>query len=951
MWLGECIANWTGIQTEGDRTGPPFYTDRDWSSIGFVLNQNPWLADDDTDIEYVYVHLLNEHSTTTLSPNQIRYGWMKHINEWIWVSNAKVRSMFDEGVLPPATSLLNANELAIQIDAQLTTEIFGALAPGMTHKALQMANLPILTTASSYAAHASQFHVLLYSLASRLDKQLPPRDQALWLVDEASKYIPSTSKIIDIVNFVKADFLSNPDVNDWESTRDKIYERYQHNAQANGFKYHGWVESSINFAAGIMALLYGEMDYRRTIQIGTLAGWDSDNPTATLGGLLGLVYGYDQLIEEFPEVDNFSDEYNVYRTRDALPDYLPQDPNAEDTFTMMANRMLSIIDLAVDEANGTVQGNTWFIPDDEGVPIEQNPLYKLMQNSANNIVRSSGGMVTAISSIGGTNINAIIDGFEHNFNGEEWFGETSEFLSDKTTSAIITVTYNQTVTAKTIRVIEGKENTGYISADIKILQNGSWISPNEVLQYTLFDPVQAVQIIDYELATPLDIEGIRISGEINGRLNILEFDAFSVSLNEGRNIPPDVSIISPETGARFDPPANIIINADAIDRDGQIVKVEFFGNSELIGVDLTSPYSVEWNNLSEGVFQFSVRATDDEGEISVSDSRWIIVGETTLGDTVVWHSYDVNTIAENQPLLLYDQENKSFAVLELYESVNDGGVVKGNLFSGFNSGQHEEDFNKLENFWSNSSDNYGYPYIGKSIVDRGQDSGENNAPLPLGVRDLQMHPPDNDHLTVAAFVIPFEGDYRVSDLAVRRVHNEGVRVGYKVFNSAEEQISNLEASNDRLWVVDNNLYDLGRLAAGDRIYFAVDRGNNDEFYWDATEVSWTITLTNGISTDVENDLGETTPKEFKLNQNYPNPFNPSTKITYSIPKQSRVLLKVYDALGKEVSEIVDDVKNAGSYEVDFSTTGGDVSSLSSGVYLYRITAGQFSLVRKMLLVK
>jgi hypothetical protein len=68
------------------------------------------------------------HFLTTLTPAQIRDGWMTHINSWIWVSNARVRELFDRGILPLASSLLAANELAIQIDAQLITEIFGALA-------------------------------------------------------------------------------------------------------------------------------------------------------------------------------------------------------------------------------------------------------------------------------------------------------------------------------------------------------------------------------------------------------------------------------------------------------------------------------------------------------------------------------------------------------------------------------------------------------------------------------------------------------------------------------------------------------------------------------------------------------------------------------------------------------------------------------------------------------
>ncbi|MFN2128198.1 MAG: ADP-ribosylglycohydrolase family protein, partial [Anaerolineales bacterium] len=146
----------------------------------------------------------------------------------------------------------------------------------MPDKALEMANLPILTTTNSHTAHASQFHVLLYSLAAIVDTQLSGKDQALWLINEAEKYIPESSKVVDIVDFVRTDYLANNDVNNWESTRDKVYTRYQMNAEYNGFYFAGWAESSINFAVTIMALLYGEMDYRRTIQISTSAGWDAD---------------------------------------------------------------------------------------------------------------------------------------------------------------------------------------------------------------------------------------------------------------------------------------------------------------------------------------------------------------------------------------------------------------------------------------------------------------------------------------------------------------------------------------------------------------------------------------------------------------------------------------------------------------------------------------------------
>jgi len=107
--------------------------------------------------------------------------------------------------------------------------------------------------------------------------------------------------------------------------------------------------------------------------------------------------------------------------------------------------------------------------------------------------------------------------------------------------------------------------------------------------------------------------------------------------------------------------------------------------------------------------------------------------------------------------------------------------------------------------------------------------------------------------------------------------------------------------------------------------------------------------TVNYSNAVEVDLNSIT--SFSLEQNYPNPFNPSTKIKYTIPVvgtslMNFVQLKVFDVLGNEVTILVDEYKPAGSYEVDF-----DAGSLSSGVYMYKLQAGDFISVKKMLLTK
>ena len=91
---------------------------------------------------------------------------------------------------------------------------------------------------------------------------------------------------------------------------------------------------------------------------------------------------------------------------------------------------------------------------------------------------------------------------------------------------------------------------------------------------------------------------------------------------------------------------------------------------------------------------------------------------------------------------------------------------------------------------------------------------------------------------------------------------------------------------------------------------------------------------------------ELQPISFRLDQNYPNPFNPSTTIDFSIPQKELVSLRIFNSLGEEVAELINETKNAGNYAVKF-----DASQLSSGIYFYVINAGNFIESRKMILLR
>ncbi|HEX9614385.1 MAG TPA: T9SS type A sorting domain-containing protein, partial [Bacteroidota bacterium] len=107
---------------------------------------------------------------------------------------------------------------------------------------------------------------------------------------------------------------------------------------------------------------------------------------------------------------------------------------------------------------------------------------------------------------------------------------------------------------------------------------------------------------------------------------------------------------------------------------------------------------------------------------------------------------------------------------------------------------------------------------------------------------------------------------------------------------------------------------------------------------------WTAISNNRLTTEVSKETR--VPETYTLDQNYPNPFNPATTIRFALPAGHRVALRVYDMLGREVGTLLDEFRNAGVHEMTF-----DAGRLATGLYFYKLTAGNFSQIKKMLLVK
>ncbi|MFH1042242.1 MAG: T9SS type A sorting domain-containing protein [bacterium] len=168
-------------------------------------------------------------------------------------------------------------------------------------------------------------------------------------------------------------------------------------------------------------------------------------------------------------------------------------------------------------------------------------------------------------------------------------------------------------------------------------------------------------------------------------------------------------------------------------------------------------------------------------------------------------------------------------------------------------------------------------------------------------------------------------------------------------------------------------------ADNQQLYVVVERGVDGEmllivdtgtFVWNRVALPYEVSVINDLSvinselylccpiglmkipinqitfTLIENEQENKIICKYTLNQNYPNPFNPSTTFSFSLPEKEFVTLKIYDVLGKEITTLVNEELNAGSYKNDWNAT-----NLSSGIYFYRLQAGKFSETKKLMLVK
>jgi hypothetical protein len=201
-------------------------------------------------------------------------------------------------------------------------------------------------------------------------------------------------------------------------------------------------------------------------------------------------------------------------------------------------------------------------------------------------------------------------------------------------------------------------------------------------------------------------------------------------------------------------------------------------------------------------------------------------------------------------------------------------------------------------------------------------------PCPLPTPPLQIAPENN----VSALELPVLVDWGVGE-----EHLYKLKVDDTVTLVSPVIDTQLTVSNFTITNLDTN-----------KSYYWAIRTHNSCGWGDWSPVH---KFTIGIATAVEEIAGEYYPSQFMLSQNYPNPFNPTTAIEFSVPRTGQVTLDIYDVLGRRVRRLVSETVGAGVKRAVWDGCNADGAPAASGIYFYRIEAGEYRETRKMLLLK
>lgn len=313
-WIGQMVGNIYGLEYENkfvDEPGEgPFVFNK---AIRKMTAVDGAFSDDDTDVEYLYLLMMEKYGVD-ITYAQVKEGWMYHIRDRVWLANRAALGLMHYGFTPPLTGDKRYNPHWFQIDPQLINEIWAYTAPGMPAYAAGISDWAARITSDDWAASPTVVYGAMYSEAF-FEKDIPT------LVKHAKAYLPKGDRFRHVIDECLALWKQYPD--DWKAARKVIADELYVNEP--DITRSIW-NADLNGALGILALLYGGGDIEQTLLIGCALGFDCDNQTATICGLLGVINGVGSvpldraMPAEFPHwTKPFNDRY-INVTRYDMPD-------------------------------------------------------------------------------------------------------------------------------------------------------------------------------------------------------------------------------------------------------------------------------------------------------------------------------------------------------------------------------------------------------------------------------------------------------------------------------------------------------------------------------------------------------------------------------------------------------------------------------------------------------
>ena len=311
-WIGQMVGNIYGLEYENkfvDEPGEgPFVFNKAMRKMEAVDGA---FSDDDTDVEYLYL-LMMEKNGVNPTYAQVKESWMYHIRDRVWLANRAALGLMHYGFTPPYTGKKEYNPHWFQIDPQLINEIWAYTAPGMPTYAAAISDWAARITSDDWAVSPTVVYGAMYSEAF-FENDIPT------LIRHAKEYLPEGDRFRKIIDECLDLWKQHPD--DWKASRKVIADELYVNEP--DITRSIW-NADLNGAMGILALLYGDGDIEKTLNIGCALGFDCDNQTATICGLLGVINGVESVpLDRAMPYEHWTKPFNdryINVTRYDMPD-------------------------------------------------------------------------------------------------------------------------------------------------------------------------------------------------------------------------------------------------------------------------------------------------------------------------------------------------------------------------------------------------------------------------------------------------------------------------------------------------------------------------------------------------------------------------------------------------------------------------------------------------------